>query len=218
VNSNIQARPCDPPALSAASRSYTPSKDTLDEALISRIAAGDRAAMTVLYTRYSVRVHRFIMRLVGNHAVAEELVSEVFLDVWRTAGEFERRSQVATWLLAVARHKALAALRRPSSEPLNTDAAELIEDPADSAEVIVDRNKRSAVLHNCLAQLSPAHREVIDLVYYHERTISDVATILGIAQNTVKTRMFYARKRLETLLCSQGIATARDGEGLMWLH
>jgi len=186
VNSNIQTRPGDPPALPAASGSCPPTKDTLDEALISRIAAGDRAAMTVLYTRYSVRVHRFIMRLVGNHAVAEELVSEVFLDVWRTAGEFECRSQVSTWLLAVARYKALAALRRPSSEPLNTDAAELIEDPADSAEVIVDRIKRSAVLHSCLAQLSPAHREVIDLVYYHERTISDIATILGIAQKRSK--------------------------------
>jgi RNA polymerase sigma-70 factor, ECF subfamily len=87
-------------------------KDTLDEALIERIAGGDRGAMNVLYTRHVVRVYWFIMRFVGNEAVAEELVNEVFLEVWRNADKFEGRSQLSTWLLALARHQALGALRR----------------------------------------------------------------------------------------------------------
>jgi RNA polymerase sigma-70 factor (ECF subfamily) len=182
--------------------------DTLDEALIERIAAGERAAMNILYTRHSVRVFRFILRFVDNEAAAEELVNGVFLDVWRNAGKFEHRSQVSTWLLALARHQALGTLRRRSTESLDNDAVALIEDPADNAEAIVDKKKTSSILRNCLAQLSPLHRETIDLVYYHGKTISDAAAIIGIKQSTVKTRMFYARRRLAELLRAQGIVAA----------
>jgi RNA polymerase sigma-70 factor (ECF subfamily) len=183
-------------------------RDTLDDALIERIAAGDRAAMNILYTRHSVRVYRFTLRFVDNEAVAEELVSEVFLEVWRNAQKFEGRSQVSTWLLALARHQSLSVLRRRSTQPLDNDAIALINDPTDTAEAIVDEKRTSSILRNCLAQLSPLHREIIDLVYYHERTISDAARIIGINQSTVKTRMFYARRRLGELLRAQGIATA----------
>ena len=85
---------------------------TSDEDLISRIAAADRLAMQVLFARHHVRVYRFVLRIVGNPATAEDLISDVFLDVWRQAGKFEGRSAVTTWLLAIARFKALSALRR----------------------------------------------------------------------------------------------------------
>jgi RNA polymerase sigma-70 factor (ECF subfamily) len=192
--------------LAAASR--PPGRDALDDALIERIAAGDRAAMTVLYTRHSVRVYRFILRFVDREAVAEELVNGVFLDVWRNAAKFECRSQVSTWLLALARHQALGALRRRSDEPLGDDAAALIEDPADNAEEIVDKKRIGSILRNSLGQLSPLHREIIDLVYYHGKAVSDAAAIIGISQSTVKTRMFYARRQLADLLRAQGIASA----------
>jgi RNA polymerase sigma-70 factor, ECF subfamily len=85
---------------------------TSDEVLIGRIANGDRLAMQVLFARHHVRVFRFVLRLVRDEAAAEDLISEVFLDVWRQAGKFEGRAAVSTWLLAIARFKALSALRR----------------------------------------------------------------------------------------------------------
>jgi len=82
-------------------------QSTPDEVLIGRIANGDRLAMQVLYARYHVRVFRFVVRLVRDEATAEDVISEVFLDVWRQAGRFEARSTVSTWLLAIARFKAV---------------------------------------------------------------------------------------------------------------
>ncbi|WP_368734434.1 sigma factor, partial [Klebsiella pneumoniae] len=85
------------------------------------IAAGERTAMHVLYARHNVRVFRFILRIVGDASIAEDLVSQVFLDVWRTAGQFEGRSQVSTWMLAIARFKALTALRNRRHEDIDQD-------------------------------------------------------------------------------------------------
>src|ERR671930_2267873 len=96
---------------------------TSDEELIGRIANGDRLAMQVLFARHHVRVYRFVLRLVREEATAEDLISEVFLDVWRQAGRFQGRSQVTTWLLAIARNKALSALQRRSKEELDEHAA-----------------------------------------------------------------------------------------------
>jgi len=94
---------------------------TSDEVLIGRIASGDRLAMQVLFARHHVRVYRFVLRLVRDESVAEDLISEVFLDVWRQAGRFEGRSQVSTWLLAISRFKALSALRRRPDEELDEE-------------------------------------------------------------------------------------------------
>ena len=101
---------------------------TSDEVLIGRIASGDRLAMQVLFARHHVRVYRFVLRLVRDESVAEDLISEVFLDVWRQAGRFEGRSAVSTWLLAIARFKALSALRTRPDEELDEETAEAIED------------------------------------------------------------------------------------------
>jgi RNA polymerase sigma-70 factor (ECF subfamily) len=178
---------------------------TSDEVLIGRIAKGDRLAMQVLFARHHVRVYRFVLRLVRNESAAEDLISEVFLDVWRQASSFEGRSAVSTWLLAIARYKALSALRRQPEEELSEDVAEAIEDPSDSPEVAVQKKDTSEVLRKCLSELSTEHREIIDLVYYHEKSIEEVAQIVGIPENTVKTRMFYARKKLAELLKAAGI-------------
>ena len=161
--------------------------------------------MQVLFARHQVRVYRFVLRLVGNQAVAEDLISEVFLDVWRQADRFEGRSAVSTWLLAIARFKALSLMRRKPDEELDEETAGAIEDRSDDPEVSVQKKDKSVALRKCLAVLSPEHREVIDLVYYHEKTVQEVAEIVGIPEATVKTRMFYARKRLSELLKTAGI-------------
>jgi RNA polymerase sigma-70 factor, ECF subfamily len=178
---------------------------TSDEVLIGRIASGDRLAMQVLFARHHVRVYRFVLRLVRDESVAEDLISEVFLDVWRQAGRFEGRSAVSTWLLAIGRFKALSALRRRPDEELDEETAEAIEDPTDDPEVAIAKKDKSAVIRKCMSGLSAEHREIIDLVYYHDKSVEEVAEIVGIPENTVKTRMFYARKKLAELLKAAGI-------------
>jgi RNA polymerase sigma-70 factor, ECF subfamily len=178
---------------------------TSDEVLIGRIASGDRLAMQVLFARHHVRVYRFVLRLVGDSGTAEDLISEVFLDVWRQASRFEARSAVSTWLLAIARYKALSALRKRTDEELDEETAEAIPDTSDTPEEAVQKKDKSEILRKCLTSLSPEHREIIDLVYYHEKSVEEVATIVGIPENTVKTRMFYARKRLSELLKAAGV-------------
>jgi RNA polymerase sigma-70 factor, ECF subfamily len=178
---------------------------TSDDVLIGRIAGGDRLAMQVLYARHHVRVYRFVLRLVRNEAAAEDLISEVFLDVWRQANRFEGRSAVSTWLLSIARFKALSSLRRRSEEGLDEEHAEAIEDESDDPEVTAQKRDKANIMRQCLTALSPEHREVIDLVYYHEKSVEEVAGIIGIPEATVKTRMFYARKRMAELLKAAGV-------------
>ncbi len=178
---------------------------TSDEVLIGRIAKGDRLAMQVLFARHHVRVFRFVLRLVRNEAVAEDLISDVFLDVWLQAGKFEGRSAVSTWLLAIARFKALSQLRRRPEQELDEETAEAIEDASDTPDVTLEKKQTSDNIRKCLNGLSTEHREVIDLVYYHQKSVEEVAEIVGIPEATVKTRMFYARKKLADLLKAQGI-------------
>jgi RNA polymerase sigma-70 factor, ECF subfamily len=178
---------------------------TTDEVLIARIAGGDRLAMQVLFARHHVRVYRFVLRLVRNEATAEDLISEVFLDVWRQAGKFEGRSAVSTWMLSIARFKALSALRRKPEAELDDATAERIEDDADDPETALAKKDKGTQLRQALNGLSNEHREIIDLVYYHEKSVEEVAGIVGIPEATVKTRMFYARKKLSELLKEQGI-------------
>jgi RNA polymerase sigma-70 factor, ECF subfamily len=178
---------------------------TSDEVLIGRIAGGDRLAMQVLFARHHVRVYRFVLRLVRNESTAEDLISDVFLDVWRQAGKFEGRAAVSTWLMSIARFKALSALRRRTEDELDDETAGAIEDEADDPEVALAKKDKGAALRECLSKLSDEHREIIDLVYYHEKSVAEVAGIVGIPEATVKTRMFYARKKLSELLKEQGI-------------
>jgi RNA polymerase sigma-70 factor, ECF subfamily len=182
-----------------------PAQAASDEALIARIAAGDRDAMQALYCRHQVRVYRFVLRLVRNHTAAEDVISDVFLDVWRQAGSFEGRSAVSTWLLAIARFKALSVLRRKPEEELTEHCAAAVPDAMDDPEVAVAKKDTGAILRQCLKALSREHREVIDLVYYHEKSVEEVARIVGIPEATVKTRMFYARKKLSGLLKAAGV-------------
>jgi RNA polymerase sigma-70 factor (ECF subfamily) len=189
----------------SARRQVSTTQAASDEALIARIAQGDRLAMQVLYGRHHVRVFRFGLRLVRNEQIAEDLISEVFLDVWRQAGKFEGRSAVSTWLLAIMRFKALSALRRRKDAELDDETANEIEDQSDDPEVTVQKKDTGNALRKCLMQLSAEHREIVDLVYYHEKSVEEVAEIVGIPENTVKTRLFYARKKLAGLLQAAGI-------------
>jgi RNA polymerase sigma-70 factor, ECF subfamily len=173
---------------------------TTDETIITAIAAGDGGAMRILYNRHHVQVFRFVTRLVGDAIAAEDIVSEAFTDVWRHAGRFEGRSTVATWIMAIARFKVLSARRRRHDVELDERVAETVADQACTPEEAILEMDRSAQLRDALMKLTTGHREILDLIYYHDKTIDEVAQIIQIPKNTVKTRMFYARKRLAQLL------------------
>ena len=181
-----------------------------DEALLARVAQGDRQAIALLFERHQLKVYRFVLRLVADKASAEDTVSEVFIELWRHAARFEGRARLSTWMLAIARNKAVSALRRRIDQPLDDAMAQTIPDRGSTAQESLEAADRSAVVRRCLAQLSPAHREIIDLVYYHEKSVEEVAAIVGVSAATVKTRMFYARRRLAERLRAAGIETVRS--------
>jgi RNA polymerase sigma-70 factor (ECF subfamily) len=178
-----------------------------DEMLIRQIAAGDRPALRALLARHQVRVYRFALRIVRDAALAEDVVSETFFDAWRHAGRYEGRAAVSTWLIGIARHRALTAASRRPTESLDCETARNAVDPSDP-EADVGRKDTGAVIRRALGALSREHAEIIDLVYYQEKSIRDIAELLGIPESTVKTRMFYARKRLAAVVAAAGIERA----------
>ena len=183
------------PAIAAMAGEYSS-----DEILVERIAAGDKLAMQALFARHRTPVYRWLYRFVGNETVAEDLLSDVFFDVWQQAGRYEGRAAVTTWLLSIARFKALSARRRRIDAPLDETIETTVADSADDPEITLQKKSRSELLRQALSKLSPEHREIIDLVYYHEKSVDECAHILGIPAATVKTRMFYARKKLAELV------------------
>jgi RNA polymerase sigma-70 factor, ECF subfamily len=180
-----------------------------DDVLIRRIANADQPAMRMLFARHRIAIYRWLVRLVGDEGLAEDLLSDVFFDVWRNARSFEGRSSVSTWLLAIARHKALSARRRTQvAVELDDELAWTMADPADNPELLLEKKDREQLLRRSLARLSPEHGEVIDLTYYHGKSIKEIAEIVGINEATVKSRTFYARKRLAQLVAATASAAS----------
>jgi RNA polymerase sigma-70 factor (ECF subfamily) len=194
------AKSADAALARAAARDNSADDAGSDDALIRRIAAGDQLAMRTLFARHRIPLYRWLLRIVRDETTAEDLLSDVFLDVWRQAASFEGRASVSTWLLAIARYKALSARRSRVDSELDERIASTIADPADNPEAVLQKKNRSEVLRDSLATLSPEHGEVIDLVYYHGKSVKEVADIVGVGEATVKTRMFYARRKLASLV------------------
>src|SRR5438128_9976099 len=143
-----------------ASPAQAVARDTSsDETLIGRIAGGDQLAMRTLFARHRVPIYRWLLRIVHDETLAEDLLSEVFLDVWRQAASFEGRSSVSTWLLAIARYKALSARRRLRDDQLDDELAESICDPCGDAETMLQEKDRDERLIAALSRLSDEHRE-----------------------------------------------------------
>ena len=176
-----------------------------DIELLRRVGVGNSLALKALYERNRIAIYRFALRLTRSETAAEDVVSEVFIDVWRNAAAFAGRSDAQTFLLAMTRNKAYSHLRKRREDQLDEDAAAHIEDEADTPEVSLQKRNKADVLRACLMKLSPAHREVIDLVYYHDKSVAEVAEILAVPEGTVKTRVFHARKKLSELARAAGV-------------
>lgn len=190
-----------PAAAAVAAAGALAGETSSDVKLINRIAAGDKLAMQTLFARHRTFVYRWLLGFVSNdETLAEDLLNEVFFDVWRQADRFEGRSSVSTWLMSIARFKALSARRRRVDLELGEEIETSVADPADDPEAALQEKHRSELLRRALSRLSSEHRKITDLVYYHEKSIAECAEILGIPAATVKTRMFYARKKLAEML------------------
>jgi len=175
-----------------------------DRALVDRVAKGDRAAVRLLFMRHHARVYRFVVRQTGSEMMADDIANEVFLELWKQAPGFEGRSEVSTWLLGIARFKALSSLRKKKEEWIDDDDAAEIADGADTPEVVTMKEDKAAALRRMINALPEEHRVVIDLAYYHGQSVTEIGEVLDIPVATVKTRMFYARKKLGEALKAAG--------------
>lgn len=174
--------------------------------LVGQIAAGDIAApMTELYRRYSKRLYCFGMQVLQNTGLAEEMVQETFVRLWRTASGFDaRRASVSTYLYVIARSTAADIRKRPSSRPLLPAEEADVPLQADKVDQILD----GLIVHEALATLSPAHREVVRLAHDEGLTQSQIAERLGVPLGTVKTRMFHGMRALRSALAERGVHAA----------
>ena len=149
------------------------------------------------------------MRLTANRSAAEDLTHDVFLEIWKNAKRFEGRSSVATWILSIARYKALDARRKQRTLTEHDLPARAEPSP----EMTAMQVSSSDYMRECLTALSEEHREIIDLVYYHEKSVKEVSEILDIPEATVKTRMFYARKKVKEMLLGACLSNRRISLG-----
>jgi RNA polymerase sigma-70 factor (ECF subfamily) len=180
----------------------TDRQDGADADLLTDVASGEASAFERLYKRYERRVYQYVCTFVYDSTMAEEILTDTMLAVWRGAGTFGGGSRVSTWIFGIARHKALDALRRSGRHrhDVTLDSAVDLTSPQQSPAEGVLRNQVAAVTQRALAALTVEHREVLRLVFYEELPYEEIATLLGIPENTVKTRVYYAKQRLKEQL------------------
>ena len=170
--------------------------------LVAQIAAGDVGApVAKLYRRYGKRLYRFGVQQLGNEGLAEEMVQETFVRLWRTAGRFDAdKASVGTYLYVIARSVAADIRKRPSSRPLQPVEEADVPPQADSVDEIID----SMIVREAIDTLGPAHADVIRLAQEEGLTQSQIAVRLGLPLGTVKTRTFHGMRALRTALVERG--------------
>src|ERR1700733_11649517 len=179
-----------------------------DRALLVRIAAAERAALKELYLLYHGRLARFLTRVTSRYDLAEEIINDTLWVVWRRAGEFRGASNVSTWIMGIAYRRGLKAIKR--ARVLQTSSHDFPEEAAASHEAWTGAEQREW-LSAALERLPSEQRLVLELAYHLGHSCQEIATIMKCPVNTVKTRMFHARKKLRVLLPALA-GTAPEGE------
>jgi len=175
-----------------------PSANELERELLRRISAGDRDAFRDLYLRYHRRLARFLTRFLHRYEDAEEVINDTLWIVWQRAGEFRNASRVSTWIMGIAYRRALNMLRRATTHDraMRLEIAEGEPTASDSAQELEERQ----LLDAGLAQLPLEQRLVLEFTYYLDHSCEEIAEIMDCPVNTVKTRMFNARRKLRVIL------------------
>lgn len=182
------------------------SKAERETILLKQIADGDKDAFKELYISYQPRLIKFCSRILQNDvALAADMADEALIAVWNSAGSFSGKSQPSTWIHSIARFRLIAYLRKSKEVLLEDDSAALaLIDESALPEEEIQTIETNDELFESISKLSDKHREVIELVYFKELSVKEVAKVLNISENTVKTRMFYARNKLKSILSSNG--------------
>jgi RNA polymerase sigma-70 factor (ECF subfamily) len=176
--------------------------------LLQRVAGGDRDAFAELYRRLQRPLFGYLMKLVRDREMVEDVLNETLMEVWRQAARFEGRSSVNTWVFSIAHHRAVSRLRKKRETALDEEQAAAIEDEGPTPDVKAESSDMSRLLGRLMEKLSFEHREILHLAYYQEFSVQEIADALDLPANTVKTRMFYARQRLKALLEEYGVEGA----------
>jgi RNA polymerase sigma-70 factor, ECF subfamily len=183
-----------------------------DLELLAAVASGGSTAFELLYARYERRIYNYVRTFVRQPSLAEEVVIDTMMAVWNGARGFTKDSRVSTWILGIARHKALDAVRkaRNYADATPLEGAAEIADTAESAIDSIDRRCQAQLMLQALSQLSVDHREILRLAFYEELPYEDIAALLSIPNNTVKTRVFYAKQHLKSQLEKIGVESVHD--------
>lgn len=168
-----------------------------DLTLIRAIADGDPAAMEELYTRQGPAILKYLVGRLGDENLAEDVLQDVMLAVWRKAQGFRGESSVRTWMLTIARNRAINAYLRRAPAAARLEAECL--DPSQKADSALDHT----TLYQALRSLPEEQRETLELVFFHGLSNQEAATVLKIAPGTVKSRLHRAKARLRTLIVSE---------------
>lgn len=173
--------------------------------LVRRIAGGDRTAFEDLYRTYQRRLFAYMFRMVGEAGAAAELTNDVMFTVWTQAGRFQGKSKPSTWIFGIAHHKAVNAVGRDRWRRM-TDIDEAGQLPsADDHQRAAEQAEVRKQVRQALTELSPEHREAVELTFFQGMSYDEVAAAMGCPLNTVKTRMFHAKKKLRPILAAAGI-------------
>jgi len=180
----------------------THEQDGIESALLHAVAEGDQAAFERIYHIYEKRLYQYIMTLVNDSAIADDIFGETMMAIWRGAGTFVRTSRVSTWIFGIARHKALDALRRTTRQKreVDLDGAMEVSSQENTPLEGIQRKQLETATHRALAALSREHQEVLRLAYFEDMPYEEIAQLLTIPTNTVKTRVFYAKQQLKVQL------------------
>lgn len=198
---------CKPtPRLSCSATVGDVSAPKSDAALVEQLSAGDRdEAIRRLYARYGRRLYGFGVQILGDEGMAEELVQETFVRLWRSAGRFDpSRGSVRTFLFTIARRAAIDFRRRPSARPLDTSAGDQHTDGAVTDEEF-DRLLLRLDIRDAMSSLSDKHREALELQYERDLTQRQISEQLGVPLGTVKTRAYHAVRALGFELRERGL-------------
>ncbi len=173
-----------------------------DYGLVQQMAGGDLSALDELYTRHGANVLNYLTSILHDRLQAEEVLQDVMLAAWEHAASFRAESKVRTWLLTIARHRAINAQRRamPNFVPLDESTYTADTSPLEK----IERKTRQQVLQAAIQQLPPFHQEILVLIFYHQLSGPEVADVLGVSIGTVKSRLHRAKEMLRRVLISMG--------------
>ncbi len=166
--------------------------------LLRQVAAGDQVAFQTLYSLLASRMYAFLRRMLSNPATADEVFSDTLYEVWRIAGQFRGDSKVMTWALGIARNKALMAIRSAGTvihEDID-EHGEFIDSGVPDGYEQYERKELKEIIARCMQRLSEKHRECIHLTHFEDCSMAEIASLLGVPEGTVKSRLSHARTQL----------------------